>query len=72
MEQELFWTIGKYEMLLEVKYNTKVTKFQYNFNVSKENAVELENNIEETIAATLKQFYGIPLDCKVIQVQIQN
>lgn len=72
MEQELFWTIGKYEMLLEVKYNTKATKFQYNFNVSKENAEELEHNIEETIAVILKQFYGIPLECKAVQVQIQS
>lgn len=72
MEQERFWILGKYEMILEVEYAEEKVVFNYNFDVSNEDADDLKHNMDETITSLLKNKYGIPLNGKTIQVQVKS
>lgn len=70
LEKILFWEIGKYEAILEVEYNKRKVFFKYMFNVSKEDYDHLNNNLNETILAPLKDVYGIPYAFQVVKVEL--
>lgn len=72
MEQEMFWIISEYEMILEVEYDEQQVLFHYNFDVSNENVDDLKHNTDETITSLLKNKYGKPLNGKTIQVQVKS
>lgn len=71
IEQELFWIISEYEMMLEAEYGEKKVTFNYYFDVTNENMKDLKHNMDETIALVLKSKYRIPSNYKVVQVQVK-
>lgn len=72
MEQEMFWIISEYEMILEVEYDENKVFFIYYFDVSNENVDDLKHNMDETIMSLLKNKYGKSLNGKMIQVQVKS
>lgn len=72
MEKEMFWIISEYEMILEVEYAEEKVSFNYNFSVSNENMEDMKHNMEETITSSLKNMYNIPVNGKLIQVQVKS
>ena len=72
MEQEMFWIISEYEMILEVEYAEKKVLFIYYFDVSNEDVDDLKYNMNETVTSLLKNKYKKPLNGKTIQVQVKS
>lgn len=72
LDNELFWKIGAYQLSISAEYGNKKKRFQFQFDVTQEQYQQLLHNINETLAAPLKQLYGIPLNMQLIQCKLNS
>lgn len=62
INNEFIWKTGKYNLEIEVEYNSKKKSFFYNFEISEHEYKQLQNNIDEAIICNLKKSFCLSLN----------
>lgn len=71
-KKEFFWTVGKYSIILFVEYGNNKKEFRYNFDVTKENYLDLVHNMDEVLLVYIKNLYKVSYDFKTVQVELEE
>ena len=70
---DFYWEIGKYIAVVSIEYDKRKTKvFSYEFDVSEQNSLILRQNIDESLIATVKNAYSIPLTFQASFVELSE
>ena len=69
--RHLFWEIGEYVVLINVKYNNSVVNFKLNFNISETDFAKIQSNIDEALILPLKKAYNIQQTLQLVDIEIK-
>lgn len=72
IEKDFFWEIGKYEVIIAVKYGNKTKRFRFEFTVNEQDYKKLIGNIEESLITPLKSAYGINWYYQNVEVELSK
>lgn len=70
IKKDFFWSIGEYNLLIEVKYGEKTKTFKYKINLEENDFKLLEKNIDESLLTPLKYQYGENLDYYTANIKL--
>lgn len=72
ISKELFWDIGKYEVLLTVSYLDKQKTFKYYFDIHERECAVLQQNIKECLLAPLKNAFNVKSNFQEPTVELRE
>ncbi len=72
VEKEFFWSIGKYDMILETEYGKKHLTKTFEFSINDTDYHRLYQNVEESLISPLKDAYLVPRNYQYADIQIIN
>lgn len=72
VESEFFWEIGKYDVVIQARYDKKTINYLFEFSVGQADYQQINQNIDESLISPLKDAHGIMRNYQFVDVELKE
>ena len=72
VESEFFWEIGKYDVIIQTRYDKKTIDYVLEFSVGQADYQQINQNIDESLTSPLKDVYGMMRNYQFVDVELKE
>ena len=72
VENEFFWNIGKYDVVIQARYENKTIDYVFEFSVGEADYQQISQNINESLISPLKDAYGMLRNYQFVDVELKE